>query len=97
MLGLSLALLAGGSTVATAQDNATPNVEGLQLRLLTDDKFLDALYGLSGDPLVQDVLDDPDIQQAMRNGDRAALLQNPKLQRLAADPRVQGVTKELSK
>lgn len=71
------------------------HLEALQRRILSDDSIRNAAAALQGDPLFQDILNDPSIMEAVRTGNVQALEGNPKVLRLLDDPRVKEITKKL--
>jgi hypothetical protein len=94
--------MSSGASVTGSTPRATsiPNnnqLEAVQRRLLGDDTIMNAVAALRGDPVFQDILNDPSIMEAVRAGNVHALEGNPKLLRLLDDPRMKEITKRLPK
>lgn len=70
-------------------------LDAVQQRLLGDDSIMNSVTALQGDPQFQDVVNDPDVMEALRTGNIDALEHNPKIQRLMDDPRVQEINRKL--
>ena len=87
----------GASATSTPSATGSPNnhLKALQRRILSDDSIMNAATALQGDPLFQDILNDPSIMEAVRAGNVHALEGNPKVVRLLNDPRVKEITKKL--
>ncbi len=79
-----------------ATDSPNNNqLEAVQRSILGDDSIMNAAQALQGDPLFQDILNDPSIMESLRAGNIEALQSNPKVLRLLDDPRVKDITKKL--
>ena len=97
------AVITASGAVARAQDGASPDgvsadtLQSLQARIQADPQVMSAVRALNDNPQVQDVLADPAIAAALSRGDLAALLANPKIKRLAEDPAVRDVTRQVTK
>lgn len=99
---LSAALLAATSAVVRAQDDAPPasdanaaGIQAMQQRLLSDPQTAAAVQALQSDPDVQAVLNDPAISAALARGDFTAVMADPKIRRLADNPTVQSLTRQV--
>lgn len=79
-------------SVARAQD--TSQLDGIQDRMANDPEAMRAISALQDSPELKAVLDDPALMEALGKGDIDKVLSNPKVARLAADPRVQELTKK---
>jgi len=86
--------LTNGAAVP-APSAAQGQMDAVAARMAADPAVMDAVTALQDSPDVQAVLDDPDLMRAVQSGDLETLLTNPKLAHLAADPRVQDITKKL--
>lgn len=78
-----------------AAGGASAAVEQMQQRMLADPQLNDAVQALRDDPNVQDILSDPAIAAALGRGDLGALMTNPKIKRLADDPAVRDITRQM--
>lgn len=95
-LGIALVAFGLGVASAAAQDTDAA-VQALQNRMLSDPQVAGRIHSLSEDPDVREVLADPEIADALNRGDYGALLSNPMIQKLAEDPDVQGITRDIAK
>jgi hypothetical protein len=91
-LGAAVAALLTSATVR-AQDASSP-LDDLQDRMSNDPETMSTISALKDSPEVKALLDDHALMDALQRGDLDALLANPKIARLAADPRVQELTKK---
>jgi hypothetical protein len=100
---LAAAYVSGFGLMVHAQESAGPAApsadapQSLQARIQDDPQVMSAVKALSDNPQVQDILGDPAIAAALSRGDLAALLANPKIKRLAEDPAVQDITRQVTK
>ena len=79
----------GGNNAATAA------VEAVQNQILADPQLAGRVQALGNDPLLREVLADPDVADALNRGDFAALLANPKVRSLADDPAMRNLTRDI--
>ena len=70
---------------------APTQLDDLQQRMASDPDTMRDINALQDTPEMRDLLDDPAVLEALRSGNLEALLSNPKLARLAADPRIQKI------
>ena len=71
------------------------SLQHVQTRLLSDPSLIGAIHALSSDPLVQDILNDDVVLDAIRRGDYTQLLGNPKIERLMRHPSVQAISSQV--
>jgi len=97
---VALAMTCAGSAIAQDAGDVSPSVadtvQALQQRMLADPQLADAVHALSDNPQVQAILADPALAAALSRGDVATLLADPKIKRLADDPAVQSVTRQVA-
>jgi hypothetical protein len=89
--GAALAALFAAAP-ALAEDPA--QVVGLEQRMASDPDTMSAISALQDTPEMKAVLADEELIEALQRGDIDKVLANPKVARLAADPRVQELTKK---
>ena len=84
--------------VRTVSSDAPPQVpsqlDAIEQRMTSDPETMSAISALQDSPEIKALLEDPDVLDALRSGNLQAILSNPKLARLAADPRIQEITKK---
>jgi hypothetical protein len=81
---------------AGASSEVTRQHEAVQQRMLNDPEVMRGVEKLRDDPAVQAILSDPAIADALERGDLSALLADPKIRRLAEDPTVQSITRQVT-
>ena len=67
----------------------TPSVHDLQEALRQDPQAMNKILSLQDDPLMQSILSDESLMQAIEAGDLGTLLNNPKIRALMGHPTVQ--------
>jgi hypothetical protein len=72
-------------------------VQSLQQRILADPRLAANVEALREDAQVRAILADPAIAAAIARGDVGALLAHPGIRRLADDPAVQDVTRQIDR
>lgn len=77
---------------APAQEGSP--LDGLQERMAADPQAMNTISDLRDSPDMKAVLDDPALMDAIQRGDISALLANPKIAKLAADPKVRELTEK---
>lgn len=77
------------------QPSVDAQIQGLQQQMLGNPLIMSMIQALQQNPVMQDVLSDPDIQQALNTGDIGALLAHPKLQRLLHDETMKQIMREI--
>jgi len=68
---------------------ATRRMQQLQASLAQDPESMQSILSLQSDPQIQAVLTDPEIVQAIQEGDYTSLLANPKIQALENNEKLQ--------
>ncbi len=86
------AAITGTSGVRKARGEA---VEGIAERLGNDPSTMELITKLQEDPKIQDILNDPEIMNAVQSGDPAALEDNPKIRDLMNHPAVEEINKKM--
>lgn len=76
--------------------SAPAQLDAVQERIAADPALMQDITALQDVPEIQALLEDPEVMNAIRDGNLEALVGNPKLARLAADPRVQAIVRKLS-
>ena len=74
-----------------------PEIQALQKSLLNDEDILTTILSLQEDPKVQEVLNDPDVMNAVLAGDVQSLMSNPKFLELLNHPKMQEILKKSAK
>jgi len=95
MTGVASATESAPNMQSAPSASSNSQLEDLQRRILGDDSVMNSVTALQGDPLFQDILNDPSILDALRSGNLEALERNPKVLRLMDDPRVKDITRKL--
>lgn len=90
------AISEGAAPVPAAPAGAGHSAASVQQRLASDPALMRDVSALQDNPDVQSILNDPEIMNALRSGNLEVLVGNPKLGRLAADPRVQALVGKLA-
>ena len=70
-------------------------VKSLQEQMAADEELTKGMMSLMDDPEYRDILQDPDILEAIRNGDNETLQANPKMNRLTKNPKFMEIYKRL--
>lgn len=96
LLTLTLTFAIGSATAEGGDQGNAATVESLQKRILADPQLSERVHALRDDPQVREILSDPAISEALNKGDFGALLANPKIQRLADNPAVQTLTRDVA-
>lgn len=84
------------TTNAPSAAGALPQLDTTQRRILEDDGIMSAVTALQDDPQLQDILNDPEVMEALQSGNLEALQSNSKVRSLMNDPRVQDITKKVA-
>jgi hypothetical protein len=80
---------------ADAGGSIAPQVERLKERMQKDEGTMALVRALLGDPQIQALLKDPTVLRAAQAGDFGALLNNPDVMKLLANPQVQEIGKRM--
>jgi hypothetical protein len=80
---------------ADAGGSIAPQVEQLKERMQNDRGTMALIRALLSDPQMQALLNDPAVLRAAQSGDFGALLNNPKVMKLLANPKVQEIGKRM--
>jgi hypothetical protein len=67
----------------------------IQERLINDEAVFQKVQALQDDPDIQAVLSDSALMEALRAGNLAAVISNPKFMRLLENPAIQEIMKEM--
>jgi hypothetical protein len=67
----------------------TPVMNDIQQALTQNPQAMDKVLSLQNDPLVQDILGDASLMQAIHSGDLGSLLNDPKIRALMNHPTIQ--------
>lgn len=76
---------------ADAGGSIAPQVEQLKERMQNDEGTMKLVRALLSDPQIQALLNDPAVLRAAQAGDFGALLNNPDVMKLLANPKVQEI------
>lgn len=88
-------LLAQGSPAEEPLGGSSAGVvQGLQGTLLADPASREQVLSMQDDPLVQQILRDPESMRALESGDLGRLLADPKIRALAEHPTVKGLAEQ---
>ena len=77
------------------QKSVTPQVQGLQQKMLADDQTMALILSLKDDPEMQALLNDPALLEAVQAGDLTALTANPKFMKLLDNAKVKEIQKRV--
>ena len=91
--GVTSATAAGGG--GDAPSAATPQVQELQEKMLSDPGIMALILALQNDPEMQTLLYDPKIVAAVQAGDIGVLLADPRFTKLLDNPRVREIGERL--
>ncbi|MGD0585591.1 MAG: DUF4124 domain-containing protein [Oryzomonas sp.] len=80
---------------ADAGGSIAPRVEQLKERMQNDGRTMELVRALQNDPQMQALLNDPAVLRAAQSGDFGALLNNPNVMKLLANPEVQEIGKRM--
>jgi hypothetical protein len=80
---------------ADAGGSIAPQVEQLKERMQNDEGTMALVRALLSDPQMQALLNDPTVLRAAQSGDFDALLNNPDVMKLLANPQVQEIGKRM--
>jgi hypothetical protein len=69
--------------------------KGIEQELLSNPDTANQILDMQDDPTVKSILNDPETMRAVRAGDLDALLANPKIRAMMADPRVKNMGQNL--
>ena len=103
-LGMDTASAANSSRVVSpaaagqggdAGGSLAPQVEQLKERMQNDGRRMELISALLSDPQMQALLNDPAVLRAAQSGDFGALLNNPNIMKLLANPKVQEIGKRM--
>ena len=67
----------------------------IQQKILGNPELLQSVKALAGDPEIQSLLKDPDLMKSVLGGNPEGLQNNPKIQKLIANPSVQSIARQL--
>lgn len=84
---------ASGSSAGN--DDLSRQTLHLQAQLAQDPSAMESVLSLQTDPQIQALLNDPQIMQAIQEGDYASLLSNPKIQALDNNAQLKAVLQQL--
>ncbi|MHB8843504.1 MAG: hypothetical protein ACYC7L_02040 [Nitrospirota bacterium] len=87
------------------RDQASPSrspgigsqTRALEERMRADEEIMNKIQSLKDDPAFQKVLEDPELLNAVNNGDVAALMADPRFLQLMQNPAVQDIQKKMAK
>jgi hypothetical protein len=81
--------------VTDAGGSIATQVEQLKERMQNDEGAMALVHALLSDPQMQALLNDPTVLRAAQAGDFGALLNNPDVMKLLANPKVQEIGKRM--
>jgi len=82
----------------SSPENFQENVKKTQSVLMQDPQAMQVVASMASDPNFKELLDDPESVAAIKAGDMAALLKNPRFLAIMQDPRMQEMaTKMMNK
>ena len=84
-----------GAADRTAEETggaAPADVSGIARSIAGSPELMSRVGEIQQDPGIQEVLDDPDIRQALEQGNYLQLLNNPKIRKLAEQENLQSLT-----
>jgi hypothetical protein len=86
-------------TVTAPENNnlLSPQAEALKNQIMSDPKMMDSIETLKDDPQVQEIINDPEIMNAIKAGDLNALSKNSKFMGLTKNPTIQKIKDNVSK
>jgi hypothetical protein len=80
---------------ATRPAANTEEMQALGQIMMSDPALQEQISNLSANPLMREILSDPELMQQVLAGDLEALSRDPRIQRLAEDPAVRRVSETL--
>ena len=92
---------AGGTTAREplSQSNTPINeeVQNLKNSMMSNDKIMEQIISLKNDPDFQELLQDPNIMNAINSGDIGTLMFSPKFMKILENPAIKRIQKEVNK
>ena len=79
----------------SADETVMEQMKALEQRMMNDDEILTILLALESDPLVKEILEDPEIMKGVSSGDIPKLMSNPKFLKLLDNPKVQEIRRKI--
>jgi hypothetical protein len=70
---------------------SAPDIESLQKSLASDPQVMDRILSLQEDPEIQEILNDPEIMNAVARGDLTTLMANPRFLDLLDHPTIRDI------
>jgi hypothetical protein len=68
----------------------------MQQKMMADPAFLERMGALQSNPLMQEILSDPELMQKVLAGDVEALARDPRIQQLSEDPAVRSLSESIA-
>jgi hypothetical protein len=75
----------------STQGSVSAESQAIQQALLSNEEILPILLSLQNDPEIQEILNDPDVMDAVLAGDLQRLMSNPKFMELLNHPKVRKI------
>jgi hypothetical protein len=93
------AIRARGSVGVSSSSAATSSAEisSITEKMIADGEIMDMIQTLKNDPSFQKAMEDPAILDAVKNGDTAALMANPKFLEIMNNATVRDIQKKMQK
>jgi hypothetical protein len=87
----------GRSEPAASQGTSSADISSLTEKMMSNDEVMALIQELRDDPEFQKALEDPAILKAVRTGDTAMLMANPKFLKLLENAKVKEIQEKVSK
>jgi hypothetical protein len=71
------------------------DIQSIQKSIMNNDKIMQKVLSLQTNPQMKEILNDPDILEALNSGNFSALLSNPKLLEMLNNPEIKEIQKEI--
>lgn len=85
--------LKSGERERPERTSIKPEISDLQRSMISDEEIMNMIFSLQNDPAIQDILNNPEIMNAVKSGDISTLLANPKVMNLLNNIHIKEIQK----
>ena len=83
-----------GFKQSQANNLYSEKIETMKNKLMSDPETMGMITSLQNDPQIKDIINDPEIINAVKSGDTTSLMNNAKLIRLQSNPIIQDIKRK---